>query len=182
MSRLFPVFALLIAVGLFFGYISPTYNGTITENQAAIERFDSALDAAQRFQTKEGELSAARNAISPEALTRLDAFLPDGVDNVQLILDLDALADRSGMRLSDFDTSVPSEAAASTDSFALAQEDPIDSLNLTMTGTGTYSAFRTFLAGIEQSLRPLDIVAVDVVSSATGVYSYDITLRLYWLR
>ncbi len=183
MSRLVPIIAILIAIGLFFGYINPTFKGSIAANQAQIQSFDSALSAAKRFRDKEAELSIARNAIPPDQLKRLEAFLPDGVDNVQLILDLDALAARSGMRLSNFDTSDPGDEVTSVEGgFTVAAENPVDSIDLTMNATGSYAALRTFLAGIEQSLRPLDVVAIQVVPSPTGVYSYDLTLRLYWLR
>lgn len=183
MSRVLPFIAFLIAIGTFFGYINPTYRGKIAELQNEIHNYDAALTAADRFKEKEAELTLQRNAISPDALTRLDAFLPDGVDNVQLILDLDALAARSGLELSNFDTA---EAETRTDNqsgtIALESEDPIDSIELSMRGSGTYAAFRTFLDGIEKSLRPLDLVSLNVKSSETGVYTYDMTFRLYWLR
>ncbi len=187
MSRFLPIIGFLIAIGLFFGYIDPTYKNSITALKAEIKNYDNALEAAERFKTKESELLAARGAINPEQLKRLEAFLPDGVDNVQLILNLDALAARSGMRLANYNTSAPSTPAGNegtqpNGTLILRTEQSVDSIELTMTGTGTYAAFRTFLAGIEGSLRPLDLVALDVKSAKTGVYTYNMTLRLYWLR
>lgn len=187
MSRLFPVLALLVAIGLFFGYISPTYQGPIAALKEEIKNYDSALDAAERFKTNVAQLAASRAEIPSEQLDRLETLLPDGVDNVQLILDLNALAAQSGMRLENFDTAVtPGTAGGENGPMEgtdfLISEEPIDSIDLTMTGTGTYAAFRAFLAGIENSLRPLDLVGLTVGTTDTGVYTYDITIRLYWLR
>jgi hypothetical protein len=182
MIRFLPFLALLIGIGLFFGYIDPTYKGPITEAKTRIKNLDSALAAADRFKQKEAQLTAARNEISPESLKRLDSFLPDGVDNVQLILDLDALAARSGMRLGNFNTSMPFDTSNQPGTIALANENPVESLDLTMTGTGTYAAMRTFLAGIESSLRPLDVTDLRVSATETGVYTYGISIRLHWLR
>ena len=185
MSRIFPILALLLAIGIFFGYVNPTYKGSIATQKQEIKNYDSALAAADRFKKKEAQLATERAQIPADQLTRLESFLPDGVDNVQLILDLDALAARSGMRLANFDTSTPSAAAGSSSApgtVLLESENPVDSIDLTMTGTGTYTSFRTFLAGIEGSLRPLDLVALDVRSTETGVYTYGLTIRLYWLR
>lgn len=200
-SRLFPIIFIVATLGLFFGYIQPTLNGSIAELNAEIQDLDTALLAAEQFKQKEVELTRARSQIAPEQLARLESFLPDSVDNVQLIVDLNSLAARSGVSLSDFDiqggTSDTSAAqtpgAAPVDPAATAAAsatsvlganlaEPVDTLELSVAATGSYAAFRTFLAGVEQSLRPLDIMELSVEDSATGVYTYDITFRLYWLR
>lgn len=188
-SRLFPAIALILAIGLFFGYINPTRTGSIAETKAQIESYESALEAAERFEAKENELIIARANIPSDGLARLEAFLPDGVDNVQIILDLNTLAARSGITLSDFDMAVQGGSSAGSPTptpqtlgFELESNGPIESLELSVSATGTYAAFRSFLDGIEQSLRLLDVVAVKVDDSPTGVYTYDMTIRLYWLR
>ena len=193
MNRLIPLISLIIAITAFFVYIRPTYSGPIHTTREQIKSYDNALAAADRFQEKEAQLSQAKAQIPAESLSRLSEFLPDGVDNVQLILDMDALAARSGITLSDFDTkntdgttSTFSPSGSSTSQsqpgLSLISSSPVDSINLTFKASGTYSSFRTFLAGIENSLRPLDVVALDVTDSATGVYTYSVTVRIYWLR
>lgn len=197
-ARLIPILFVVGAIGLFFGYMQPTYNGAITELQGEIQELDMALLAAQRFSAKQLQLSQQREQVAPEELARLEAFLPDSVDNVQLIVDLNSLAARSGVTLSDFDIAnsegdnegaqvggIPEggpvvDGAPTT--LALSTGEPVDSLELSVAATGSYAAFRTFLEGVEKSLRPLDIIELTVDDSTTGVYTYDITFRLYWLR
>ena len=209
-SRLIPILLIVGAGALFIAYTQPTYGGSIATLKTEIRDLDMALDAAEQFKMKEVELTRQRNLISPEQLARLDAFLPDSVDNVQLIVDLNSLAVRSGVVLSDFDiagssdteetesaqaTGAPMPGAAdpmaagsavapigSPATLALTAGQPTESLELSVAATGSYAAFRTFLAGVEQSLRPLDVVELSVDDSNTGVYTYDITFRLYWLR
>ena len=113
MIRLLPFISLLIALVLFFGYINPTRTGSIAATKAQIASYESALAAAERFKEKENQLIVARSNIPSEGLARLEAFLPDGVDNVQVILDLNALAARSGMRISDFEASSSEEGTTS---------------------------------------------------------------------
>ncbi|HEX8591524.1 MAG TPA: hypothetical protein VF696_02140 [Candidatus Paceibacterota bacterium] len=191
-SRFFPAVALIVAIGLFFGYINPTRTGSIASTQAQIDSYDSALAAADRFEEKEDELIRAEANIPQEKLERLRTFLPDGVNNVQIILDLNSLAARSQITLSDFDIAsseteggsagAGAEPGIAATGLGLASETAIDSLEISVSATGTYEAFRTFLEGIERSLRLLDVVAVSVTDSQTGVYKYDMTIRLYWLR
>lgn len=183
-SRILPIVILIVALGLFFGYVHPTYTGSIATLRSEIAGFDAALAAAQEYGKKEAELVAQRNALPPEDLARLEAFLPNGVDNVQLILDLNSLAARSGIELSDFDIAEPQDKSDSeSDRFGTPTSDTlVDSLDLSVSAVGSYESFKTFLQGAEQSLRPLDLVELKIDDSTTGVYSYDITFRIYWLK
>lgn len=185
MSRLLPIGCLLLALGLFFGYIQPTWAGSIASKKSQITSYESALAAADRYKSKEAQLTTARNSIPPESIARLNSFLPDSIDNVQIILDLDALAARSGVKLSNFDiksTSASTEVAGDPATGGLQAGSVIDSAEITLTVTGTYTAFRGFLSQIEQSLRMLDVVNISVKDSKTGVYGYDLTIRIYSLH
>ena len=182
-NRLLPVIFILIALGIFFGYVNPTYSAKVKTLRDDIRGYDAALAAARAFNDKQAELKNQRNALSEEAVDRIKAFLPDGVDNVQLILDLNALAVRSGIELSDFDVgSSEEEESGQIGVGALESDLPYESLDITLTGVGTYEAFKKFLSGIEWSLRPLDLVELTVDDSPTGVYTYGMTFRIYWLR
>ena len=190
-SKLFPILAVLITIGLFVFYIDPTYNGQIAQAKSQIANYDSALTAASQFNQKESQLIAEQNQIPATSIQRVEAYLPDGVDNVQLILDLDSLAARSGLTLSNFAVSNNSSDSNTTTGVgtpAAGTKVPTlsgtasNSLDLSVSATGTYSAFRTFLAAAEQSLRPLDVTSLIINDSATGVYTYQITFRIYWLQ
>ena len=98
-TRVLPLVALFVAIGIFFLYVSPTWSGSIKTTKDAIALDDEALVAANQFAAQQNTLASARDAIDPADLARLTAFLPDSVDNVGLILDLNALAARSGFSL-----------------------------------------------------------------------------------
>ncbi len=181
MTRIIPILLILASIGIFFGYINPTYSGEVRALREEIRSYDAALRAAEAFREKEAQLLLERNGISDEGLERVENFLPDGVDNVQLILDLNALASRSGVSLSDFDI-VESANTQQGAALELESEDAVDSLDLSVSATGSYDAFKTFLKGTEWSLRPLDLISLEIQDSATGVYTYQMTFRIYWLR
>lgn len=189
-ARLLPLALVIGAFAIIFGYVQPTNTGSVATIKTEIASLDTALAAARDFKDKEIELTRQRAALPQEDLARLAAFLPDNVDNVQLIVDLNALAARSGVILSGFNISGAAQGAAAdtpavTDanaSLILKETEPIESLELSVSATGSYNAFRTFLDGLELSLRQLDITELSVQSSETGVYTYSMTIRLYWLR
>lgn len=183
-SRIIPILFILIAVGLFFGYINPTYTGKIAELDAEIAGYENALAAADRFAEKESELLLQREGIPTEGLARIEAFLPDGVDNVQLILDLNSLASRSGLQLSDFDIAAVEEGESrpGQDKLSLESDGPSESLDIAVSAVGSYASFKTFLEASEWSLRPMDLIDLTIQDSQTGVYNYDMVFRIYWLR
>jgi Tfp pilus assembly protein PilO len=190
------IIVILIALGIFFLYVSPTYYGAVAADAAQIAGYDSALAAAATYQTKVAQLTAQRDAIPAAELARLEQYLPGGVDNVQIILDLDALAARSGLQLANFGTTDSSLGTGSGTAAPAPVTGPsmggiqsqsktssaIDSIDLTVSATGTYAALQTFLAGVEKSLRLIDLRSLTVKQSDTGVYTYQMTLRLYWLK
>lgn len=186
MQQIFPAVLVIVAVGIFFGYTSPTFTGPVADAQTKIKGYDSALQAAEQFKKREEELEVERAALPAEGLERLQAFLPDNVNNIQLILDLDALAARSGVRLSNFQigdqTSEGEAVKEDGGAYALKSDEPLGMIDLSVTATGPYLSFISFLRATEKSLRLLDVVSVTVSSDITGVYKYDVLFRIYWLQ
>ena len=181
-SRVLPSLALMISVGIFFAYVKPVWSGPIAETKIAIVNDEQALIAAHEYKAKENELASARNAIDPDNLARLSTFLPDSVDNVRLILDINALAARSGLSLSNINVVKSDSGSTGGGALPAARENPVGSVDLSLSAIGTYSALNVFLAGVEKSARLLDVRDIVVKGSDTGVYNYQMSIRLYWLR
>jgi Tfp pilus assembly protein PilO len=180
-NRVIALIALLLSVGLFFTYINPLWTGRIAETKEAIESDNQALQAAQAYLARQKELEDKSKNLSPEGVTKLTSMLPDGVDNVGLILSLNALAASSGLSISSIDVSTASANAASSAQSG-GGSNPVGSVDLTLAASGDYSAFQTFLRGVERSQRLLDVKDLRVTGSNTGTYTYQMTLRIYWLR
>ncbi len=204
MSRVLPIVFVLAALGIFFGYIHPTVTGQIASTQKDITEYDRALNAAKRFDEKQAQLASELKALPPDGIKRLEQFLPNNVNNVQLILDLDALASKSGLKITTFSdaqsvTKTPSSSVdapppmtgAMVPGMNTGMGGPIgasntsssyDSIDITIGATGSYTQLRMFLDNIEASLQPLDLVELRISDSSTGVYTFTMTFRLYWLR
>jgi len=184
-TRVIPIIALLVAAGIFFFYVSPAWSGSIAMTKTAIAQDNEALAAANQFAAQQSTLASARDDINPASLDRLATFLPDSVDNVGLILDLNALAARSGLSLANIDVTSNSASgarASSPQALPAAGSNPVGSIDLSLTAVGTYAALQSFLTGAERSARILDMRDLVVKGSDTGVYNYQMVIRLYWLR
>lgn len=180
-NRIIPIVSVIAAVLIFFFYINPTYTTDIATLQSEIESDNQAHAAALSFTDHANQLAAARDAIAPSDMDRLNGFLPDAVNNVQVILDLDNLAKRSGLQLQKINPINP-VAASTIGPGAGAGDTPLGSVDISMTVTGSYDAFRAFLSGVEGSLRLLDVRQLSITGSDKHIYSYDMIIRLYWLR
>jgi hypothetical protein len=117
----------------------------------------------------------------------LSAFLPSSVDNVSLILDIDALAARSQFSLLNINVTKNagpdvSGGGATSGTLPAPGTGALGSVDLSLTGVGTFASLQDFLSGIEKSVRLLDVHDLEVRGSETGVYNYKMSIRLYWLR
>ena len=171
-------FVLIVALAIFFLYVSPTWSGPIAATNAAIAADDQALVAATQYFAQESSLTDASNAIDPNDLSRLTVFLPDSVDNVGLILDLTTLAAKNGLSLSNIDVA----SSPASGGPAAAGTNPVGSVDMSLSAIGTYAALQNFLIAVEKSERLLDMQKLSIAGSDTGVYSYGMTLRIYWLH
>jgi Tfp pilus assembly protein PilO len=179
-SRIIPAISVIIAIAIFFIYVNPMWTGSIANAKAAIAVDDQDLVSINQYIAQQNTLASERDAIDPASLSSLSTFLPGSVDNVGLILDLNALAARSKLSVGNIDVVANSQSAGS--SVAVGTANPVGSVDLSLSAVGTFDDLQSFLSGVEKSERLLDVRDLTVRGSDTGVYNYQMTLRLYWLR
>jgi len=180
---------LLIAGAAFFGYTSPAYS-KVKLLQAQADQLDQILEEASEFQRLKTALLAKYNSLPTDQLVRLQKLLPDHVDNVRLILDVDSLAAKNGMSLENViinasDDGAPDAANNGALGAINVQSIPYDSLTLQFRTTGSYDEFVQFMRQLESSLRLVDVVELSAHSAATAedlVYTFDVKVRTYWLK
>jgi len=202
MRLIIAIVGVSLAGGIFFFYTKPAYDGVQTID-AQIAQYNAALDKAAELQKLKQALLSRYNAFNTADIDRLQKLLPDHVDNVRLILDLDNLAGHYGLSLQNVDVSssgsMTAQSPASIGSIG-ASSQKYDSLTLTFGTRSTYGSFVQFLGDLESSLRIVDLVSLAIASDASGassgagsaaktsaspsepLYAYNITLRTYWLK
>lgn len=192
------VISLTVAAGVFFMFTESHYNNT-KALQLNIDRHNQALEKSAELKKLQETLLSRFNAFKKSDIDRLHKLLPDHVDNVRLILDLDHLASTFGMALQNVVISPPaSENAENTVIGSIgAGKQKYDSLTMKFSTHGTYAKFIAFMEGLESSLRIVDLVALSLTpegaesggtkiagaqSASAPSYKYEITIRTYWLR
>lgn len=162
---------------MFFGYIDPTYTGVKTLLTEKAE-YDGALTRSKELQIERDKLLTKFNAMPKSDREMLAKLVPDNIDNVRLIIDLDEMAKKYSMRVRNF----RADSAEKSDTLG-GSSDPYGTLTLSFTTTASYNTFLAFVKDLERSLRVIDITAVTFSSSDTNtLYDYDVTLKTYWLK
>jgi Tfp pilus assembly protein PilO len=195
---IFAIIGLVAAGGIFFYYTKPTYDSLQSTN-GQIAEYNAALDKANELQQLKQSLLSRYNSFGTDDLDRLQKLLPDHVDNISLILDLDSLATRYGLALVNVDIASPQDVTTTGTPLGAigASSQKYDSLSLKFSTRGTYTDFLTFMTQLESSLRIVDLVSLTLTPdsvlpgqaapqgaqvSADPIYKYDVTLRTYWLK
>ncbi len=184
MKSITPFIFILVAVVLFFGVTDPLYKQVITLRTQGNEYNDVLVKSTQLL-AKRKSLQEKSNSFSPTDVERLRKLIPDGVDNVKLIIDIDEIAKRYGLtiknvRLDDSKTTksgVKDPAATIT-----AGEAKYGSIPMGFSVAADYSTFMNFLQDLEGSLRIVDVTNISLKPGTNGVYSFDVSLKTYWLK
>lgn len=186
------ILGVVLAGTVFIVYTRPTYTEVQTMRAQSTE-YDEALDKAQEMQRLKQSLLARFNALNPNDVDRLHKLLPDHVDNVRLILDLDSLAGNYGLGVENVIVDNPETDSGSRTASGLigSQSQEYDSLGLQFTTRGTYENFSKFLTDLEASLRIVDLEQLKIErdaapagkeASGEPTYRFDLAIRTYWLK
>ncbi len=181
MSKTFiPILLIVASIGIFFGFIDPTYK-QIEAKRTKLAQYDEALGKSKDLTNRRIDLSNKYKSITDEDRVRLSKMLPNAVDNVRLILDIDSIAKRHGMKIRN--TRINQAASAEDKSNPLVvDERTFGSIGLSFSVSSSYNEFINFLNDLEHSLRITDIVSLTLVPQKIGMYDFSIDLKTYWLK
>ena len=186
-----PIILILIAVAAFFTFTKPLYESISTLKGEAAS-YDEALSNSKALESERDKLTQKYNAIGSENLSRLAKLIPESVDNIRLILEIEKLAKPYGMVLKDVKYDTVEEVV---DPKGITQALPIlaDSRkgygvwNLEFSIEGSYDNFMAFLGDMENNLRLVEVESVSFSSNTGGgpganVYKYGFKIKTYWLK
>lgn len=183
MRTILPFVLLVGALGLFFGFTNPTYQAAkaiAAENNS----YNQALDTAKELRAQREQLLAKRNTFAASDVQKLEQMLPDTVDNIRLIIDINNIAARHNLTLKDVQLGTVSGSSKAPSATAVGSSgDPVGSVDLGFTVTADYDSFQAFLLDLEHSLRLIDVQKLAFKNAAQGTATdYTLTIRTYWLH
>ena len=196
-----PIILIGIAVSVFFVLADPLFK-EISALKALGTSYNEALDNSKALENERDKLTAKYNAINPDNLTRIEKLLPENVDNIRLILEIEQIASPYGMVLKDvkYNATNPSTAIATgtiVQGGGVAEKPIVKDygvFDLEFSTSGSYDNFINFTKDLERNLRIVDISSISFSSDSTGIggvgvkttsleiYRYDFKIKTYWLK
>jgi Tfp pilus assembly protein PilO len=193
---------IIISIVLFFTVIDPIY-GEVRQLRTDVATYNTALDNSTELQKTRDSLIETYKNVKTEDKDRLAHFLPSTIGNIELILEIEKLANLHGMPIGNikFDTKSlesPDTTTSGTSNVVVAETNPADSLPygifpMQFIIEGKYDTFVAFLKDLEHNLRLVDVKSIsfdvpppnapgDTTPVDTSIYTYTIGVETYWLK
>lgn len=178
MKTIVPIILIATSIAVFVFFTNNTYKGIkVTRAQSA--NYERALKNSRTILQKRDALAEQYKLFSKKDLGSIQKLLPDHVDNIQLILDINGIAKDKGMSLRSIEIS---EGDSASGKVLGPSKSPFSSILVSFKVTAPYQNFVEFLTDLERSLRIVDVTSLAFESNDKGIYDYDVTIRTYWLK
>lgn len=163
------------SAGLFFMKTAPVLDRitSIKETRVALS---VAEKSSEQFQEILKEKNEVFNQIDDSKKTRLKKFLPDSMDNVRLIIDINQIASDNSMTIRNISIRGSGESSLGPDT------RPYGMTTLGFSVSGPYQTFKKFLEALEMSLRLVDVTSLSFSAGDKDQYEYNLEVRSYWLK
>jgi hypothetical protein len=165
--------------------------------KAVNDQYASAVNSAEKLVSVRDQVLKSYNDISANDRGRIDSMIPNTVDNIRLIIDLNSVALRHGFSLkgiaatngtaakaagpASVPTSMPLQASSANSPLSI-NNPTLDTVTVSFSVTAPYQQFISFMQDLEADLRIMDMTHLTVTANDTGTYDFSVQLTTYWLR
>lgn len=163
----------------------------ITALKAQRVAYIEGLKNAQDLEKRRKELEDKYNSVTEDERSRLEALVPNNVDNIKLILELEAIANRYGILIEDpklsSDANVPLKNSGAGQALRANSAVPegknnnlYGTFSIDFTVRTNYAQMKQLLWDIEKNLRlmePTEITVKVPTSKKVASDVYDITMK-----
>ena len=182
MRLIMPIVLIAAAIGLFALYTNGTYQH-IKGLQVQVGAFETALTTANSLKAQRDSLLSKRNTFSADNVQKLERMLPDNVDNIRFIIDINSIAARHNLSLKNVSLGTVSDSKNKRGTLAVGSSgDPVGSAEGGFSLTASYDDYLAFLQDIEHSLRIVDAEKISFKPGQGGAYEFTMAIKTYWLH
>ena len=181
MKIILPFLLLGLAAVIFFYFTSPRL-AEIETLQIEKAKLVLALEHANELKQRQDELSEKYNTIEEVDRNNLDNFLPNNIDNVRLIIDINDIAKIYGLTIRNPNIAKEETKEAETAAARNVTKVGVNSAVMNFSVSASYEILKLFLSDLARSLRLVDLESVSFSSNDRNLYDYTISLRTYWLK
>lgn len=185
---------IVLAAGIYFTFTQAKL-AEIKAVRVVNDQYISAIANADELIKVRDSVLKSYNDISTEDRERIDKIIPNTVDNIRLVIDMNSIGLKRGFSLKN----IKAVAASQTGTGASAQSVPtrtsssvardgaipnptLDTVTVSFSVSASYQQFIEFMRDLEANLRIMDLTHLTVSANSTGNYDFGVELKTYWLR
>jgi len=199
MKLFLPISFLTISIVLFIVVVDPFYN-QVSTLRTNIASYNLALNNSTDLQKTQDSLIEKYKSIKQEDKDRLSHFLPNTINNIKFILEIEQIANIHNMQIKNIKFQAEETPATenvnkvgSTSTVSSGGPNlPYGTFPIEFTTDADYNTFVLFLKDLELNLRLVDVQSVGfIVPTPTtkpvagvdpNIYSYTLKVQTYWLK
>ncbi len=187
MKNFIPYILIAVSIGLFYMHIDPRYT-EVQALQKEKNEYVAALSKIEQLQEQKNQILAVFNAIPKTDMDRLSRLLPEKLNTVKLIADMDGIAGNYGVTIGSI--KVAEEAVDRAQQVSSeAQSKPYRTTAVSFKFTASYDTMVLFLRDMERSLQLIDVSSITFTvaedkkeTDGFGLNNYNIVFQTYSLK
>lgn len=197
MRSIIPIILICASIAGFILYVIPMYT-EVNTLRASVASYDEAMSNSKNLQKTRDDLISSYKVIPKEDKDRLSRFLPNTVNNIELILEIQHIASKHNLSIKNIsftppvNESDPVEDTKTTNKNTKAKQSvSFGTFDLDFKTRADYETFKSFIIDLEQNLRLIDIVSVSFsvpewsnkdIGFDPNLYDFSLKIKTYWLK
>lgn len=145
------------------------------EEKASLDGF---LNDSKNLRNILAEKESAYNNLDSARVEDLNILLPDNINNIKLIKDIDDIAKKHNMKMRNID--IKAERAGEFNEASVGRSYGVATIRFSV--STNYDSFKIFMTDLENSLRLVDITSLSFNAGDKGLDEYNVELKTYWLK
>jgi hypothetical protein len=179
-----PIFSIIISLVIFFFFTQPKF-AHIKTVQGEAAQFEGAAAKAAQLNAELTRMLDEKRKYPAEAMEKLDALVPENVDEVKVLNDLNELAKSHNMMFGNVSVTnsdlVSADGSASGETLS-GEYEGLTATNLSFSLIGGYDQFKAFLADVEQSLVMVEVQNIEFTTGEGALQQYSVGARVFALK
>ena len=180
--KLLNILLILASFSLYYLVIGPIWTGGgpiwapaqgISTLMSQDKQYKDTISSADNLSTQGEKLKSQYKAVSDETKQKLAIMVPQKIDKVRLLSEIDNIANQSGVALSN------------VSAIDIATIDKLKgSYNISFSVKTTYTKFKEFMRNYENSLRLFTLESVNFTApeKIDDLTDFKVTLKTYYLK
>ncbi len=138
------------------------------------------LSSLKEIEKERENILASYNSIGDTNREKVGKILPSRAEEIDLIVEMESMAVKSGVTLKDVNISDVAQEQESASNIKNGESLYPNEIGLAIKASGSYQSFKEFLKNIETNLRIIDIESLYFISGDVDFYEYNMKIKSYW--